>query len=293
MELLQLKYFQTVANLEHMTKAAEELNIAQPSLSQAIARLEEDIGVTLFERKGRAIRLNRFGKVFLGNVEQILQSIDESVREVRDMSGMNRGIIKLSASITGVVPDLIRSFMTEYPHIHFHQTLDQVTETKKLLEDGKVDLCIAHSPIEGSQLEWRLLRTEPIYLIVSKEHRLSQRESVSIKELENERFISMHRGYWSRELIEVYCRKEGFVPNFAMEVGEPDAMVPLVKQGLGITLAPELGWQRWRDQLPSRIRISDPSCISQWGLVWSNKHYMPPEVRLFRQFVIAYFNRLP
>ncbi|SEM54818.1 regulatory helix-turn-helix protein, lysR family [Paenibacillus sp. OV219] len=101
MELLQLKYFQTVARLEHMTKAAEELNIAQPSLSQTIARLEEDIGVALFDRKGRAIRLNRFGQVFLERVEHILQSIDESVREVRDMSGMNRGIIKLAASITG------------------------------------------------------------------------------------------------------------------------------------------------------------------------------------------------
>jgi DNA-binding transcriptional LysR family regulator len=89
MELLQLHYFQTVARLEHMTKAAEELKIAQPSLSKTISRLEEDLGAPLFNRQGRNIRLNQFGKVFLTRVDRIFRELEEGKREIRDMAGLN------------------------------------------------------------------------------------------------------------------------------------------------------------------------------------------------------------
>lgn len=90
MELLQLKYFQTVARLEHMTKAAEELHIAQPSLSKTIARLEKDLGVPLFDRQGRQITLNPFGKVFLKRVERIFHELSEGEREIKDLANLQQ-----------------------------------------------------------------------------------------------------------------------------------------------------------------------------------------------------------
>src|SRR5256886_1659607 len=96
MDLLQLHYFRTVARLEHMTRAAEELLIAQPALSQTIARLEDDLGVPLFDRLGRRIRLNLFGRAFLGRVERIFAELDQGQRELADLAGGEQGQVDLA-----------------------------------------------------------------------------------------------------------------------------------------------------------------------------------------------------
>src|SRR5690606_25174153 len=96
MELLQLNYFLTVAKHEHMTKAAQELRIAQPALSRTIQRLEEDLGVPLFDRKGRQICLNSFGKAFEAKVKAALHLLEEGRREIEDLSGLKQGRIHLA-----------------------------------------------------------------------------------------------------------------------------------------------------------------------------------------------------
>ena len=95
MDLLQLRYFRVVARVEHMTKAAQELFIAQPSLSKTIRRLEKEIGVPLFDQQGRTIRLNQFGKAFLEHIERLFRELEEGQREVRDMAGLEQGEVSL------------------------------------------------------------------------------------------------------------------------------------------------------------------------------------------------------
>src|SRR5438309_3725141 len=107
MDLLQLKYFQTVARLEHMTQAARQLEIAQPSLSQTIARLEEELGVPLFDRQGRQIRLNQFGRTFLRRVERIFAELEDGRRELADLAGLEQGRVSLSMFSTPLLPDLL------------------------------------------------------------------------------------------------------------------------------------------------------------------------------------------
>lgn len=93
MELLHLKYFQIVAKHEHMTQAAEELCISQPSLSKVVNRLEEELGVPLFDRQGRNIRLNAFGKAFLKRVERVFRELEDGKKEITDMNGLEQGRI--------------------------------------------------------------------------------------------------------------------------------------------------------------------------------------------------------
>ncbi|SFC88903.1 regulatory helix-turn-helix protein, lysR family [Bacillus sp. OV322] len=121
MELLQLKYFQTVARLEHMTHAAEELKIAQPSLSKTISRLEEDLGVPLFDRIGRQIKLNQYGKTFLTRVDRIFMELGEAKRELEYLSGLHLGMVQLAISIPSILPDLISSFLAQHKNIFFQQ----------------------------------------------------------------------------------------------------------------------------------------------------------------------------
>lgn len=119
MELLQLKYFQVVARLENVTRAAEELRIAQPSLSKTIARLEKSVGVPLFERKGKRIRLNQFGKTFLKRVNRSFLELEEGQREITELSGLERGSITVGATTSRLLPSLLSEYLTNHPQVKF------------------------------------------------------------------------------------------------------------------------------------------------------------------------------
>lgn len=127
-----------------MTRAAQELHIAQPALSKTIARLEEDLGVLLFDRQNRQIRLNTFGKAFLKKVETALDVLDEGRREIADLAGMERGIVHLATNTLGRITAALGAFRTEHPEVNFRilQTAPaSVEEMAALLEKGEVDLC--------------------------------------------------------------------------------------------------------------------------------------------------------
>src|SRR5690349_12115287 len=120
MELQQLKYFQTVARLQHFTRAAEELYISQPSLSRSIARLEEELGAPLFDREGRQVRLNRLGQTFLKRVERVFNELEVGQRELQDLIGPEKGLVAVAFLHTvGVrlLPLLLSAFRAEHPNI--------------------------------------------------------------------------------------------------------------------------------------------------------------------------------
>jgi DNA-binding transcriptional LysR family regulator len=292
MEFLQLKYFQTVARLEHMTKAAEELRIAQPSLSKTIARLEEDLGVPLFDRQGRKIQLNAFGKVFLKRVERAFHELSEGKREIKDLAGLSQETITLAVSIPRILPDLLGSFLNQYPHVRFQQFLESTSSMKRQLEDAEIEFCISSVPIEGPEIVWEPLMTEEIFLIVPPGHRLAERDSIHLHEVKDESFISMNTGYGFRNLTDEFCREAGFIPHIAFEGDEPGVIGELVRQGLGIAFVPALTSLRNSDTLSKRLRIIEPRCQRTIGLGWSKRRYLSSTAQQFRQFVIEYFSNI-
>lgn len=292
MELLQLHYFRIVAQFEHITKAAESLKIAQPSLSKTISRLEEHVGVPLFERKGRQIRLNPYGRVFLQRVERIFAELEEGKREVRDMAGLASGSILLAASISNVLPELLSAFLERYPKVQFRQVLEPTAVMKRMLEDGEIDLCLTSAPIEGEGLEWRALRTDAIGVCVPDRHPLAGRERVSLIELKDESFIGLRPGYWFRDLTDQMCMKAGFKPHTIIEVEESDAIVNLFQKGIGVTFLPEMSWSKRAHLMPNRLKIADPDFQVTMGIAWSNHHYLSAAARQFRQFVMDYYEKL-
>jgi DNA-binding transcriptional LysR family regulator len=292
MEFLQLKYFQTVARLEHMTKAAEELRIAQPSLSKTIARLEEDLGVPLFDRQGRKIQLNAFGKVFLKRVERAFHELSEGKREIKDLAGLSQESITLAVSIPRILPDLLGSFLNQYPHVRFQQFLESTSSMKRQLEDAEIEFCISSVPIEGPEIVWEPLMTEEIFLIVPPGHRLAGRDSIYLHEVKDESFISMNTGYGFRNLTDEFCKEAGFIPHIAFEGDEPGVIGELVRQGLGIAFVPALTSLRNSDALSKRLRIIEPRCQRTIGLGWSKRRYLSSTAQQFRQFVIEYFSNI-
>jgi DNA-binding transcriptional LysR family regulator len=292
MELLQLQYFQTVARLEHMTKAAEQLQIAQPSLSKTIARLEEDLGVPLFDRKNRQLKLNNYGRLFLERVNRIFLELNEGKRELADEHERGQTQITLAVSVPKVLPELLSSFLKDFPEIKFQQMLESTTSMRSLLEKAEIDFCISSVEIKGSDIVWEPLMTEQIYLVVPPEHHLAKREKVYLNEVKDEPFISMNTGFGFRNLTDAYCQEAGFVPNIAFEGDEPGVIGALVRQGLGVAFIPEISWRGNSNPFPNKLEIIEPKCQRTIGLSWSKRRYLSNPAQQFRQYVLKYFSQI-
>jgi DNA-binding transcriptional LysR family regulator len=194
MDLLQLRYFQTVARLENVTHAAEELHIAQPCISRAIARLEDSVGVALFERTGKRIRLNEFGRVFLKRVERCFNELEEGQRELADLAGAKRGKIVVGATVARILPGLFGEFLKTRPTVQFQlfQAASQQDVQKRLL-GGEIDLCFTAQPVELPEAHDEPLFSEEIILAVGEGHRLAKKKSVRLEELSGEALIDLGR----------------------------------------------------------------------------------------------------
>ena len=294
MDLVQLKYFQVVAQLEHMTRAAEKLYIAQPSLSQSIARLEDELGVPLFDRQGRRIHLNPFGRAFLKRVERIFLELEEGKREVADLAGLERGSIALAVASTQPLPELLSGFLARYPRVRFRLFQQQSLATVvQQLERGEIDLCISSAPIEQPEITWVPLLTEEIFLLVHAEHPLAGRGSIRLVEAADEPFISLKAGNGLRDLMDGLCKQAGFVPNIAFEGDETATVRGLVTAGLGVSFVAIQSLQSWpTDQPFALLHIEEPVCQRTIGLAWLEDRYLSEATRRFRQFVIEYFSTL-
>ncbi|MDJ0932227.1 LysR family transcriptional regulator [Breoghania sp.] len=151
MWLLQLKSFQVI-----ITRAAEVLHIAQPSLSKTIAELEQNLGVPLFDRNGRRIKLNRFGHAFLRRVRSVFGEIDQARQELKDMANENSGHVTVGVTKSQILPNLFEDYLAKYRDIKFK--LFQVFGLHKIahqLRDGEFDFCISSLPIRISPGERR------------------------------------------------------------------------------------------------------------------------------------------
>lgn len=290
MDLLQLKYFQMVARTEHMTQAARELQIAQPALSMTIARLEEDLGVPLFDRKKRRIVLNKYGNAFLKKVNLALTTLDEGLREITDLAGLEHGCLSIASTILNRrFCDFLGSFITVYPNINFRISQISNDETKvQLLEAGEVDFCFISTMIACPNLAYIPLKTEEFVLAVKPDHRLASRHTINLWEVANDPFISLKADHSLRKFCDELCKRAGFTPNIICECDEPAAIGNLVNAGLGVAL---LSATAIKEQSPSLISltIKDQCCNRTLQLAWNEKRYFSKAALQFREYVIQHF----
>lgn len=293
MELLQLKYFRMVARMEHLSNAARELSVAQPALSMMIARLEEQLGVPLFDRLGRNIRLNAYGKAFLRKVEEALTALEEGQRELEEMAGREKGCITISTSSIFRFNDLLKQFLRHSPEVKFrilqHATAE---ESVQLLEQQKVDFCFSSSPLERPGIASVDLFSETFVLGVPATHHLACREAIHLHEVCRESFISFKKGNIVREGFENLCQQAGFTPDVTCEIDEPAAIPVLVSSGLGVALVPEHAKSLDMGTSIVFLKIEEPFCQRTMQLCWHEKRYLSGAARVFQDFVINYFTNV-
>jgi len=291
MELLQLQYFLAVARLEHMTEAARSLHVTQSSLSKTIQRLEEDLGVPLFDRTGRRLRLNEFGSRFLRRAERALFELKQGKQEMRDLSGLEHSTLELAVTTASTLPNILRAFRKKMPDIQFHVQMLATQEMVTLLHRGEVDFCLSSPPIEGEDIECQIVCVDPILVAVPKGHRLAERTGVSLTELRDEWFVGVKRGYGTRDLVDSVCNSVGFAPKYVYEGDEPARLSALVEAEIGIAFIP--GTARNSRENIRYLHVEDHELVREIALIWHRNRYISRAVSEFRKVVVDYFGTNP
>jgi DNA-binding transcriptional LysR family regulator len=290
MEWQHLEYFQTVARLQHFTRAAGELSLSQPALSRAIARLEEEVGVPLFERKGRTVSLNRYGELFLVRVNQALAEIAAGKKEIQDLVNPESGQVSLAflhTLGTNLIPTLLGSFRRLYPRVTFRLHQDDTESILDMLDAGGIDFGLCSPVVGRKSLGWLDLLTEELFVVVPRGHRLAGRGSIELRELSDELFVMLKKGYGLRAITDQLCQESGFTPRVTFEGDEVATVAGLVAADLGVALAPEIPGL---DEVGLvRLSVTAPVCRRVIGMAWKKEKYLSPAARRFRAFVSEYF----
>ncbi|MFN3373118.1 MAG: LysR family transcriptional regulator [Chloroflexus sp.] len=294
MELRHLRYFEAVARHSHVTRAAAELHIAQPALSKQISQLERELGITLFDRVGRSLRLTEAGEALLPYARAILAQVEEARAAMAERVGLKAGRVSIGAPPTvgaHLLPPLLAAFHQRYPGITLRLHEAGIQSLLDLLEAGLTDLAVVTLPVSDELLTVTSLLNEPLVLIVSTSHPLAGRSDVTMVELRNERWILSPASYELREATLKACREAGFTPQTVMEGGETETLVRFVAAGLGIALVPALAVAGFHNVVSLTIR--DQNLTRSLGLVWRSDRIASPAARALRDFLVSALQQRP
>lgn len=240
MNYQHLKYFQMVAREENFLRASEKLFITQSALSRAIANLEEELGVELFERTGRSIHLTSYGKKFLEHIDEAMQIINRGIDEVHNMMGSIKGTINLSC-IYGYtyhyLPNLISEYNKLYPDVRFLIKADTTNAVLSQIYTGECDMGI-HSETQAldrfSSLDTFPFHKEEVVVIVPPAHPLAKNESCSLSELQKERFVSFDHNSGMLYVIQEIFSQAGLTFSPYTTVSDDQSIINMVRGGVAI-----------------------------------------------------------
>ena len=289
-----LRQFVAVAREEHMTRAAESLGIPQPTLSRSIARLEAELGVALFARPGRSIKLTRHGRYLLESSERALLTLTASLERLTGEADPGRGRVALGFLHTlgvEIVPRLLRDFRASYPAVRFALVQGGGQRVLAGLRDGEIDLCLTAPLPSGPDVHARGLAEQRIDLFVPAGHRLAARGGVPLAAAAAEDFIVMEHGYGLRAITDAMCHEAGFEPRIAFEGEEADTARGLVGAGLGVSLLPVTA-ASLADPLVVPVRVTAPRAARTVGIAWPADRPLTAPAARFRDFALTYAGRL-
>ncbi|MCZ8517932.1 MULTISPECIES: LysR substrate-binding domain-containing protein [Paenibacillus] len=293
MEIRQMRYFMEVAMREHVTEAANALHVAQSSVSRQIFNLESELGVDLFIREGRRVKLTPIGRIFLERVKQAMNMINEAEREVKEYLEPEKGTVRIAFPISlaaHVLPTAIYAFRRRYPEANFQMRQALYRDLIDGVIDGEFNLAmIAPVPGEEKKIEQKILFTENIVALLPVHHPLANRSTIQLRELKDVPFVTLREGTVFRKIALNACNELGFVPKIAFEGDDIDALKGLVSAGLGVALMPEVTLVDNVPQSTVKIPIVDPYVTRTIGVIRPTQRKLLPTEQLFYHFLTEFY----
>jgi DNA-binding transcriptional LysR family regulator len=293
----RLRQFAAVAREEHLTRAAELLGVPQPTLSRSIARLEADLGVPLFTRPGRSIRLTRHGRELLAAAEGALAALGGTLERIGGEADPLHGRVALGFLHTmggEAVPRLLKDFRATRPLIRFALVQDAGPALLTRLRAGDIDLCLTAPPPQAPDILARELAEQRIDLFVPAGHRLAARarDGIPLAAAAGEDFIILEPGYGLRVITDEMFRAAGFAPRVTFEGEEADTARGLVGAGLGLSLLPATA-SSLADPAVVAVPVTEPKAARTVAIAWPADRPLTGPAAAFRDFALTYAGRLP
>ncbi len=247
MELRQLKYVCTIAETGNFSRAAERCQIAQPSLSQQILKIEKELGTKLFDRLGRSVRLTEAGRVFVPHARAILERTETARSSVADKNADLQGSVAVGA-IPTIAPYLMPGYTAAFSKKYSDAKLRVVEEVTSVLVEGlrdlSIDVAILALPLRHKDLELFPIRTEPLFAVLRQDHPRASARSLALNDLRGESFVMLRDGHCFRDLSIEACTHARITPNIAFESGQFSSLLGMVAAGVGVSIVPEMAIDR-------------------------------------------------
>lgn len=294
MKLHQLNYFVALARLEHYTKAAEEIGISQPTLSHAIAGLEEELGVKLFRKQRRNVVLTKYGRFFLGYVEESMNVLELGVSKTKGMAGQTKGVIDLAYIYTlgsEFVPRLVGDFLRSHEELEteFHFTVGNTSELIQGLKDEKYDIAFCSMMENEPEVSFTPVGTQNLVVVIPKQHPLSGRGEVDLEEAALYPQIYFTQGSGLRPVVDRLFEMAKIRPQIAYEIEEDGAMAGLVAQNFGIAVMPDI--PLLKNMNVEVLKLRSPRYQRYIYMALSKENYQTPIVEKFAEYVKALYGK--
>lgn len=266
MEIRQLQYVLKVAEEKSFSRAAEKLHIAQPSLSQQILKLEQQLGVKLFDRSTSPLELTYGGERFVEMAGQIMDQVEQLHKEMEDVADLKKGrLVVGSLPITGshVLPAVLPIFQKQFPGIEVVLVEDTTSNLEEMTAKGKTDFTLLTLPLKDDELAYESILKEEILLAVPPGHKLAKqakrkRKKVELADLREEPFILLKRGQGFRQIAMDLFHQAGFEPNIMFETSNIEMVQSLVASGMGLALVPNMvARASWMADQPAYVRLEE------------------------------------
>lgn len=296
LELRQIEYFIEVAKREHVTEAALNLHVAQSAVSRQIFNLEAELGVELFIREGRNVRLTPIGRNFLEQMEQVKKVIENAKDEINDYLDPERGTIRIgfpSSLAAYTLPTTISAFREQYPNVKFQLNQGSYHELTEGVIKGDFDLAlIGPIPKHENKITGKTLFTEKIVALLPASHPLAELPYIELNQLRNDSFILFPKGFILHDMIVDACEQQGFQPTVSFEGKDIDAIKGLVSAGLGIALIPEITLVDSLPRLTVKKRLIKPEISRTVGIIIPSERKLLPTELVFYEFIQELFLKL-
>jgi LysR family transcriptional regulator, hydrogen peroxide-inducible genes activator len=294
MEMHQLRYVVAVARAGNFSRAAEQCHVSQPSLSQQIQKLEEELGERLFDRMKREVKLTPHGESFLRRAVRVLEEVDTAKREAKDATDLLRGTVTLGVLPTiapYLLPEVITEYLEKYPRVEIVVQEDTTVHLLKLLVACEIDFALASQPIRDARLEVRELFSEELLLALPPGHALTRKRTVSASDLEGEALIVMKEGHCLGDQVLNFCDRSDLHPNISFRSAQLETIQSLVCAEMGLSLIPAMAAKPGQRSVPQYRPFASPRPTRKIVTTWPKQRPPGRAAAEFLKIVSARFGK--
>lgn len=287
MDIKQLRYFVAIAEEKQITKAAKRLHMAQPPLSQQLKKMEEELDVLLFNRKGNTLELTQAGVVLYQKATDIIRVFEEMITETKEMVGGLSGNLRIGVNTFSdyQLAGYLNEFHRRYPNVYYTVYQGNSVELTKMIKEGLLDIGYVIFPVESHEVNILPIKTEP-FVYLTNEPIMGSEPIVSLKNVSNKSFIlPSNEGLGIYKMIVSEFSRLHIKPVVKSECSDIKLLLELVKQGFGVTVVPESVVKTYDTRDLYCYQLEEGELTSTVGIIWSKGRYLAKAVENFLKMI--------